>query len=322
MDKKFEKSSKLPREVWVSAISLKDLWPARTTEQRIKDVLERIESLYPFEPDIIVLPETIQTSWVTESKGLDEMAEDEHSAGPVTRIFADIARQNHCYITCPIITKKDGRYYNSSILLNREGRIDGVFHKIRPTSKEIIGGFGNEGTGITPGALRPPVFKTDFGTVGMQIGTDASWRENWGSLKQDGAEIVLFSSQDSYANILGDRAWFNHYYIVSATGLDSRILDVTGDVIESDGEFARWVCAPINLEKEFLHIWPQTLKFKDIQRKYQRKVRIHIYHPENWATIESLDPDIKVKDILMEYGLPNYDEQLREATKIQHEHRL
>jgi hypothetical protein len=75
-------------------------------------------------------------------------------------------------------------------------------------------------------------------------------------------------------------------------------------------------------EKEFLHIWPQTLKFDDIQKKYGRKIRFQVYHKENWATIESLDPDIKVRDILKEYDLPTYDEQIAEATAIQNKTRL
>jgi len=45
--------------------------------------------------------------------------------------LAEVARKQNCYITCPIVTKKDGRLYNSSILLNRQGKIDGVFHKVQ-----------------------------------------------------------------------------------------------------------------------------------------------------------------------------------------------
>lgn len=322
MNNSIKKANRLPREVWAAAISLKGLWPEQTIEKRMKDVLERMESVYAFEPDVIVLPETIQTSWVKESKTLEEIAEDETSPGPVTSMLAEVAKRQNCYITCPIITKKDGLYYNSSILLNRKGEIDGVFHKVRPTATEIVPQTYYKGGGVTPGRLKPPVFKTDFGIVGMQICADASWSENWQSLKKDGAEIVLFPSQGPYSNTLSDHAWFNHYYIVSGTGEDARIIDITGDVIASDGEFARWVCAPVNLEKEFIHIWPQTLKFKDIQKKYGRKIRFQVFHPENWATLESLDPDIKIKDILKEYELPTYDEQIKEATEIQEEHRL
>jgi beta-ureidopropionase len=322
MNNRNKKADRLPREVWVAAISLKGLWPEETIEKRMKNILERMESVYAFEPDVIVLPETIQTSWVRESITLEKIAEDENNPGPITGMLAKVAKEQNCYVTCPIITRKDKHYFNSSILLNRKGNIDGVFHKIRPTATEMIPGKNYKDGGVTPGQLKPPVFTADFGKVGMQICADASWTENWQSLKKDGAEVVLFPSQGPYANTLSHRAWVNHYFIVAATGEDASIIDISGDIIASDGEFARWVCAPINLEKEFVHIWPQTLKFKDIQKKYGRRIRFNVYHLENWATLESLDPDIKIKDVLREYELPTYDEQIAEATQIQDRHRI
>ena len=39
-------------------------------------------------------------------------------------------------------------------------------------------------SGITPGAIVPPVFKTDFGLIGIQICFDAHWPEQWRSLKE------------------------------------------------------------------------------------------------------------------------------------------
>jgi len=317
-----KKENRLPREVWVAGMSLKGLWPEKTIEKRMKDVLERMENFYAFEPDLICLPETISTSWVDESKTLEEVAEDETTPGPITSMLAEVARKQNCYITCPIVTKKEGRYYNSSILLNRQGKIEGVFHKVHPTATEIIPEAYFKGGGVTPGPVKQGVFKTDFGRIGMQICFDAEWSDGWHSLKEDGAEIVCFPSQGPFLNTLSNHAWVNHYYIVASTGEDSQIIDMTGDVIASDGEFARWVCAPVNLEKELLHIWPHTLKFKDIQKKYGRKIRFKIYHPENWATLESRDPDVKVKDILREYEIPTYDEHIREATEIQQKHRL
>lgn len=315
------KADRLPREVWAAAVSLKGLWPVPTIEKRMKDIFNRMESVYAFEPDVIVIPETIQTSWVNETKSLEEIAEDERTPGPITSMLAEVAKRQRCYLTAPVITKSDGRFYNSSILLNREGKIDGVFHKVHPTATEIVPDTYYKGGGVTPGTLRPPVFKTDFGTVGMQICADASWEDSWKSLKDDGAEIVLFPSQGPLSMLLSHHAWVNHYYVVAATGEDSRILDITGDVIAADGEFARWVCAPLNLEKVFLHVWPQTLKFKDIQQKYGRKIRLKVYHLENWATLESLDPGIKVLDILKEYDIPTYDEQLQQSARIQNQRR-
>lgn len=317
-----ERNNRLPREVWVASIGLKGLWPEKTIAKRIKDILARMEKVYAFEPDIICLPETVQISWVDEAKTLEEIAEPEDSPGPVTGTMADVAVKRNCYIICPVITKKDGRFYNSSILINRQGKIDGVFHKVHPTSGEIDPEGHYKGGGVTPGPIRPPVFKTDFGTIGMQICMDGYWFQSWHCLKEDGAEVVFFPSQASFKDSLSHYAWLNHYYIVSSTGDDARIIDITGDFISVDGQYSRWVCAPINLEKVFIHLWPQMLKFDDIQKKYGRSVRINIYHPENFATVESLHPDVKVKDVLKEFGLPTYDEQLEEATEIQNKYRL
>ena len=317
-----KREDRLPREVWIACISLKNLWPIEKIEERIKDILERMESVYAYEPDVIVIPETYNISWVNEPVRLDEIAEDESDPGPATRVMADVARKHNCYVVCPVITKKDGHFYNSSILLDRQGKISGVYHKIHPVDTEIIPEKYYKGGGVTPGELKPPVFRTDFGTVGMQICMDGYWHENWRSLWKDGAEIVLFPSQGPFGDLLNHRAWMNHYYIASATGEDARIIDITGDTIASDGEFARWVCAPVNLEKVLVHIWPQVNRFGDIQKKYGRKIRIKIDHPENWATIESLDAAIKVKDVLKEFDIPSYDEQIKEATEIQDKYRL
>ncbi len=246
------KENRLPREVCVASISLKGLWPEKTIEKRINDVLERMEKVYPLEPDIICLPETYHISWVDEIKTLEEIAEDENVPGPATARIAEMAKKHNCYIVCPVVTKKDGHFYNSSILLNRKGEIDGVYHKMHPTDTETLPDVYYKGGGTTPGVLNPPVFKTDFGTIGMQICMDASWFENWRLLKEAGAEMVLFPSQGPFGDTLAYHAWMNQYYIISATGEDARILDITGDVIASDGEFARWACATVNLEKAFL----------------------------------------------------------------------
>src|SRR6186713_100139 len=103
-----KKENRLPREVWVAGISLKGLWPVETTEKRMKDVLERMESVYAFEPDIICLPEEVNQSWVNETKTLQEVAEDETTPGPITSMLADSERKQQCYITCHCIKEKEG----------------------------------------------------------------------------------------------------------------------------------------------------------------------------------------------------------------------
>ena len=70
-----ERNNRLPREVCIASIDLRGIWPEETVEKRINDILERMENVYSFEPDVICLPETFQTSWVNERKKLDEYAD-------------------------------------------------------------------------------------------------------------------------------------------------------------------------------------------------------------------------------------------------------
>ena len=309
------KSDRLPREVVVAGIDLRGLWPVDTVDQRISDILVRMENVYVFEPDLICLPELFHTSWVREERSTDEIAEDESVPGPVTSIIAEEARKHKCYIICPLVTRKDNRFYNSAVLLNREGEIDGVYHKTHLVSSEI------EQNNLTPGTLEPPVFTTDFGKVGMQICYDANWFDSWDHLKKEGAELICFPSQAPFINVLKHHAWINQAYILSSTGEGARIIDLTGDEIAVSGQFERWVCDTVNLEKVLIHVWPYIRKVKDIRQKYRDQVDIRIYHPENWITVESRNPELPVRDILDEFGIPTYDEHLARNETVQDRYR-
>src|SRR6266540_3807082 len=95
---KIDENKKLPREVCVASVSLKDLWPDATRESRIKRILERMGEVVEIKPDLICLPELFDTSWVEEEKPLSELAEDEKIPGPVTSKIAAFAKKNNCYI--------------------------------------------------------------------------------------------------------------------------------------------------------------------------------------------------------------------------------
>ncbi|MGD9329534.1 MAG: carbon-nitrogen hydrolase family protein, partial [Cyclobacteriaceae bacterium] len=178
------------RNVKIASVDLQHLYPERSIKSRVNNMLERMEKAAGSEPDIMCLTETFDTSYVDEQKSYAEIAEDENNPGPVTSRVADFANKYNCYVICPIITKKDGRFYNSALLIDRQGDIAGAYHKVHPVDTEI-----KNGEGIIPGPLRPPVFETDFGKIGMQICFDANWFESWAHLKDDGAEIIFFPSQ-------------------------------------------------------------------------------------------------------------------------------
>ena len=117
-------------------------------------------------------------------------------------------------------------------------------------------------------------------------------------------------------------AWHNQYPVISSTRKGtSKICDVTGDPIAESGQYSRWgVCAPINLEKAIIHIWPYAYRFPDIHAKYGDRVRTYTLHEEEISVLESRSPDLRVADIMKEFEIPTYDENKR-SSEIEQEKR-
>ena len=317
-------TKKLNREISVATIDLRELWPPdNTRESRIKKVLERMKDVVGLKPDIICLPELFDTMWVTEEKPLSEVAEDENIPGPVTSRIAEFAKKHNCYVACPVYTKKAGHFYNSSLLIDRKGSIAGVYHKIHPAKSEIISPDSTKGyVGITPGALDQPVFETDFGKVGMRISDDANWQDGWDNLKKQGAEVILFSSAFPGGRMLNYYAWKNNCYIISSSGVNARVVDMSGNDLDSSSTFVWIAWAKINLEKVNTDTWPTNRRLPDLFNKYGDKLGIKVWNNTNIITIESRDSQVKIKDVLKEFELQTMDEEIETSQIVQDKYRL
>ena len=151
--------------------------------------------------------------------------------------------------------------------------------------------------------------------IGIQICYDIEWPEAWESLRKKGAEIVFWPSAFAAGKKVNTKAWEHQYCVVSSTRKDTtKICDITGEELAANGEWSRWgVCAPVNLEKAFLHSWPYSRSFPDVISKYGRKIRCYSLHEEEFSVIESLSPDVKVADVLREFNLKTYREHLKAA---------
>ncbi len=279
-----------PRNVSVLSLSKSGL---EDEKDIISGMINRIKIMSLYRPDIICLPEVFTG---TTAKDAEEVP------GPVTTKFSAVAKEMGSYIICPVHTKKEGIVYNSAILIDRNGEIAGQYDKIHPVSVECE-------NGVTPGSSPPPVFKTDFGIIGIQICFDINWTKEWNSLKEQGAEIVFWPSAFPGGRMLPSMAWLFKYYVVGCSWRDpATIYDITGDLITSSGKYEHWACANLNLEKVFLEITDYSKKLNEIKKKYGKEVYIRYFHDEDWVTIESRSPDLRIKAILDEYKLvPHWD---------------
>lgn len=308
------KKSRLPREVWIATVAQEGL-RASNPQQMAQRMLARMEQVVAFEPDIVLLPEEFALAGIDSRRPrLAEIAEK--PGGPLSAPFAEFAKKHHCYVICPIDTKDDeGRFFNAAVLFDRQGQPVGEYRKMHPT-------IGEMDYGITPGPTEPPVFKTDFGTIGIQICFDMEWPYDWRKLRAAGAEIVFFPSAFAAGTMVNTQAWMNKVCVVSSTNKDtSKICDITGEEL---GRTSRWnptVCAAVNLEKVFIHTWPGVQRFPAIEAKYGRQLRVRTHAEEEWTIIESLSPDVKVADVLKEFGLKSREEAIGLATVAQNARR-
>jgi beta-ureidopropionase len=269
----------------------------RESDNLLEETMARLEQAASFQPDIACLPELFLNR------------PPEPVPGPVTDRLAAWARQHASYVVFGVKTKTGNRVYNAAVLIDRVGQICGKYSKIHPTEGELA-----EGT--VPGGLDPPVFETDFGTIGIQICFDINWWDVWKRLKQQGAKIVFFPSAYPAARQLSALALMNQYYVVSsAMRGSSKIYDISGEVLASSGNYQQWAGAALPIGKRLFEIDFHAQKARQIQQKYGSKVDVVWFHDDDWFTLASVDPDLTVEDIISEFDLTPLNDYRVRATK-------
>jgi beta-ureidopropionase len=298
-----------PHQVNIGAVSIMDI-SAAGSQDMVQKVIGIMENIIPYQPDIICLPEGFAFSNMT---GYEYNPKDvaEKLPGSVVTPFLNFAAKHKCYVICPTYSLHDGNTYISAVLIDRQGKIAGEYRKMRPAESEMK-------MGVKPGKSNPPVFQTDFGKIGIQICFDIKYEDGWNYLKDNGAQIIFWPSAYAAGQEISSRAWRHQVYIVTSTAKDTtKICDITGETIMQTGRWQRnWICAPVNLEKAFIHTWPAVRMFPDIQKKYSSRIRLNTFSEEEWTIIESLDAELKIADVLKEFNLKTMHEFLKELSVV------
>ncbi|MCD6355323.1 MAG: hypothetical protein J7L95_07225 [Prolixibacteraceae bacterium] len=114
--------------------------PQKMVNNMIKFWKEQLEQVIPDHPDLIVLPEACD-----RPRGLDIKSQFTYfdiRKNQVQNYLSSVARANNCYIAFG--TKRqteDGSWRNSCIILDRSGKINGIYNKNFPTVGEMETGI-------------------------------------------------------------------------------------------------------------------------------------------------------------------------------------
>ncbi|MCD6465021.1 carbon-nitrogen hydrolase family protein [Candidatus Bathyarchaeota archaeon] len=267
-----------------------------SVEENRNYVMKLLDLALSQKPDLVCLPEAFTTAGVNKPK--EEIAEP--VPGPTTSMVAKKAREHNCYIICPIITKRDGKIWNSAVIIDREGEVLGIYDKVHPvTSSSDYTVFEN---GVTPGK-EAPVFDLDFGRIGIQICFDIGFPETWQKLADRGAKIVFWPSAYNGGFPLQAYAYLHHYYVVSSVRADkSRIIDPLGRILAETDFLLNVIYRDINPDfvvahYDFNHGIPD-----EIMKAYPGRVKIVSSRDAAHFLVEPIDDALTTEQLMREFG--------------------
>lgn len=292
-----------------------------TVEENRRYALKLIDEALKVKPDLVCLPEAFTTFTVRKYRSLDEIAEE--VTGPTIEAFSKKAIDGGCYIICPMITKRDGRIYNSAIIIDRYGEVIGIYDKVHPVTSTYDYTVFEDG--VTPG-VDYPVFDLDFGRIGIQICFDICFPEGWMELARRGAKIVFWVSAYNGGFPLQAYACLNKYYIVSSVRTDrSMIIDPGGRILAETDPIMNIAYYDVSLDyivchHDFNYSIPDL-----ILEKYGGKVRIRSYRDDAIFIVECMDEDVNLEDLQKEFGFESFQQYIdrhRYAYKYIHDGRI
>jgi predicted amidohydrolase len=248
-----------PRPVRVASINLHPR-NLGTREASVAAFAAAIEKKVTAPVDVILLPEGITV--VGTSLHYADVAET--VPGPTTTTLGSIAAKHHAWIAAGLYEREGEAIYNTAVLIDREGKLAGKYRKVYLPREEIEGG-------ITPGSGYP-VFRTDFGVVGLMICWDSNYTDPARGLALHGAELLLVPIWGGNETLMSARAIENKVFIATS-GYDfpTRIIDPDGKTISEAKTLGDTAVATIDLNRRYLDPW-----LGDMKQRLRKEVRLDV----------------------------------------------
>jgi predicted amidohydrolase len=193
----------MTRIVTVGAAQLGPIQREHTREAAVARMCTLLRQAKAHGCDLVVFPECALTAffphwWFDDQRDVDAFFERE-MPNAATRPLFDLARELSIgfYLGYAELAIEEGttRHFNTSILVERDGRIVGKYRKVHlPGHRDRMPAnkFQNlEKRYFEVGNLGFPVFRAFGGIVGMAICNDRRWPETYRVMGLQGVEMIL-----------------------------------------------------------------------------------------------------------------------------------
>ncbi len=262
---------------------------------------KELDQVLPDKPDLIVLPEVCDLS----------LAGDDYlrvRKNQVRDFFASVARNNHCYIAYGTKRQDDeGLWWNSCIMLDRNGGIAGIYDKNYPTIGEMEGGI--------KASKVAPLINCDFGKVAVAICFDLNFNELRDHYVEEKPDLIIFSSMYHGGLVQANWAFACRSYFVGSVykGNPSEIRNPVGDVVATSTNYFDYAVARINLDVKLVHLDYNWEKLAALKKKYGTAVSISDPGQVGAVIVASEDRNINTEQMIREFDIELLDDYFNRA---------
>ncbi len=256
-----------------------------STIANVNDNMSKVDTIIkdqlPSNSDMLVLPEVWTCGW--DCKSFIESAQNFNNSSIIS-FLQNIAKTHHINIIGgSIIEERNGKYYNTCPVINREGKLIARYSK-----NHLYSYYGcDEGKYISVGD-NPVMVNLDGINYGLSICYDIRFPEIYRAYAKAGADILVncaawgSNKPIPWEMMTKSRAIENQCYMIALTQCghikgeeynlgESRIIDYKGEEIVSINKIEGIKTAKINLNNMYEFRQKCTI-LKDIKQSYEVKV--------------------------------------------------
>ncbi len=280
----------------------------------IESLAKEVEKVLPEKPDFIVLPEACDRPANLHARDRNEYFINRGAR--VLDFYRVIAINNNCNIAYSTIRQvPDGSFRNSIILINRKGKIDGIYNKNHVVETERM--YGNIYCG-----KNIPIIECDFGKIGCAICFDLNFEPIRAKYEKERPEIIVFSSNYHGSIMQNYWAYSCRSYFVSAFGHgESTIVSPVGETIGRSSSYFSYFTKTINLDYALAHLDFNGKRLWNMKQKYGHGVTIHDPGHLGAVLITSEINGISAMEMVREFQVELLDDYFKRSLEFHENNR-
>jgi len=294
------------------AIISADIEPQKVVDRMIAHWQRKFGQVLPDKPDLIVVPEACDRPSGFSSDKLREYYRVRKDQ--IQNFFSKVAKDNNCYMVYSSKREMpDGTWRNSSVLIDRKGKVAGIYNKNHPTIGEMEGGilYGSQA----------PIIECDFGRVAMAICFDLNFDEIRLKYVKTKPDVIIFSSM--YHGGLMQPYWAyscrSHFVgAIAGKGTRSEIYNPLGQLLASNTNYFDFTVATVNLDCELVHLDYNWERLRKLKAKYGPKVTINDPGCLGAVLVTSEHETISVNEMIKEFEIELLDDYFTRSLEHRH----